>query len=276
MFEESKTPLLSIGMVADLHYAPITVGNRYCSESLTKLQAAVEVLRTRELDLVICLGDVIDKSETIEAEVACIREVTGALSALRAEKHVVLGNHDVSELSKAQFVDAWGAEASHYSFDCNGVHIVILDSNFNPDGSSFAPGNFHWADAWIGEEQLCWLDKDLASAGETPTLVFCHANLDHRVRASGEINGHIFRDAVKVRAVLEAAGNVKAVVQGHDHGGHQAVINGIPYLILRAMVEGSGLEQNAFAILSLLTNGEVVLEGFGQQPSVPKASTSMS
>ncbi|MFT5241860.1 MAG: 3',5'-cyclic AMP phosphodiesterase CpdA [Kiritimatiellia bacterium] len=268
MNSETTHSLLSIGLVADLHYAPITVGNRYCSESLTKLQAAVAVFQERDLDLVVCLGDVIDESETIEGSLSCVREVVQTLNLLPAAKHYVLGNHDVSELSKAQFLASCGGNVSYYSFDCRGVHIVILDSNFNADGTSFAPGNFEWNDAWIGDEQIRWLRQDLAGAGERPTLVFCHANLDHRVRENGELNGHIVKDAAKVREVLEAAGNVKAVIQGHDHAGNQSTINGIPYILLHGMVEGSGLAQNAYALLSLMTNGAIHLEGFGQQSSM--------
>jgi 3',5'-cyclic AMP phosphodiesterase CpdA len=268
MNSETTHSLLSIALVADLHYAPITVGNRYCSESLTKLKAAVDVFQERHLDLVVCLGDVIDESETIEGSLSCVRDVVQALDVLPAEKHYVLGNHDVSELTKAQFLAAVGAESSCYSFDCRGVHIVILDSNFNPDGTPFAPGNLEWNDAWVGEEQICWLREDLAGAGERPTLVFCHANLDHRVRENGELNGHIVKDAAKVREVLEAAGNVKAVIQGHDHAGNQSTINGIPYIVLRGMVEGSGLAQNAYALLSLMSDGAIQLEGFGQQSSM--------
>ncbi len=259
---------LRIGLVTDLHYAPMTVGSRCCSESLTKLQAAVDNFQQRDLDLVVCVGDVIDKSEKIEGELGCIREVVETLDQLPAESHFVLGNHDVSELTKAQFLAACGQKASYYSFDCRGVHIVILDSNFNPDGSSFSPGNLEWNDAWIGDEQIAWLESDLAAAGDVPTVVFSHANLDHRVLKNGALNAHIVKDAHKVRAVLEASGNVKAVIQGHDHSGQQSTINGIPYIILRAMVEGSGLEQNSSAILSLRDDGDVSLEGFGKQPSL--------
>ena len=271
MNTKTTEPRLVIGLIADLHYAPITVGTRHCSESLTKLKAAVEVLKTRELDLVVCLGDVIDKSDTVEAELVCIREVTDSLDSLDAKKHFVLGNHDVSELTKDQFLGAVGAKRSYYSFDCNGVHMVILDSNFNSDGRPFAPGNFEWNDAWVGDEQIAWLKDDLTATGDMPTLVFCHANLDHRVRKNGELNGHIVKDAVRVREVLESHGHVKAVIQGHDHSGLRSTINGIPYIVLRAMTEGSGLEQNAFAILTLSENGEVTLEGFGQQPSLTHA-----
>ena len=261
-------PRITIGLVTDLHYAPMTVGNRYCGESLSKLRAGVTTLQTRNVDLLVCLGDVIDKSETVEKEIVRVREVADTLARLPVDHHFVLGNHDVSELTKDQFLAACEAEATYYSFDFKGVHLIILDSNFNPDGESFAPGNFCWNNAWIGTEQLAWLETDLAAAGDSPTLVFCHANLDSRFRKDGQLNGHVVKDAPKVRTILETSGIVKAVIQGHDHGGQQSVIHGIPYITLRAMVEGSGLAQNAFSVLSLTQGGDIILEGFGQQPSM--------
>ncbi len=261
-------PLITIGLVTDLHYSTTPYGNRFCDESLTKLQQSVETFCERRPDVMIHLGDAIDVSEPIEQELTCIREVRETLDKVPGEVHTLLGNHDVSELTKAQFLEAWGASQSYYSFDCRGVHMVMLDSNFNSDGSDFAPDAFEWYDAWIGEKQLAWLKSDLEAAGSTPTLVFCHANLDHRVRDNGELNSHIVKDAAAVREVLEASGCVKAVIQGHCHSGFQATIKGIPYIVLRAMVEGSGLEQNAYAILSLMNDDTVVLEGFGQQESM--------
>ena len=265
---DSSKPLLSIALVADLHCAPITVGNRHCSESLGKLQAAVKALETKEPDLIICLGDMIDKSETIEEELSCIREVKDCLNTLPAEKHFLIGNHDVSELTKKQYMSACGTAAPYYSFDYKGVHIVILDSNFNDDGSSFGPGNINGKGYWVSQEQILWLKDDLTSSEETPALVFCHANLDHRIRRDGKLNGHIVKNAAELREIFETTGNVRAVIQGHDHGGVQQTINGIPYITLHAMVEGSGLEQNAFGILSLYENNRSYLQGFGRQPSL--------
>ena len=45
-------------------------------------------------------------------------------------------------------------------------------------------------------------------------------------------------DAAQVRQVIENAGNVCAVIQGHYHPGRAVEVNGIPYIGLAAMVEG--------------------------------------
>ena len=64
------------------------------------------------------------------------------------------------------------------------------------------------------------------------------------------------------------AGKVLLVVQGHSHENEQAVIGGIPYLILRAVVLGPGRENSAAALLTLGPDGVCVL-GFGQQTGWP-------
>lgn len=262
------SPRLVVGLVTDLHYAPTTVGSRHCSESIAKLQEAVHTFRTRNVDLVINLGDSIDACGSADAALARLKEVDATLAASGIDTYALVGNHDVEELTHAQVLAARKLPSAHRAFDCAGVHIVLLDSNLNPDGSSFSKGDFAWNDAWIGEAQMRWLKADLEASAGKPTLVFCHANLDDRRRANGALNGHIVRDAAEVRHILEEAGSVIAVLQGHDHKGFASSIHGIPTIGLRAMVEGSGLEQNAYALLSPLPDGGMVLEGFGQQPSL--------
>jgi alkaline phosphatase len=40
------------------------------------------------------------------------------------------------------------------------------------------------------------------------------------------------------------------------------MIQGIHYYTLKAMVEGSGLEQNAYAVVDVLKDGNLVVTGF--------------
>jgi 3',5'-cyclic AMP phosphodiesterase CpdA len=261
-------PLITIGLVTDIHYANSTVGQRYCGESLVKLKQCLDTFKDRKPDVIMNLGDSIDTSDPVEDELVRLGEIQDAILSTRIESHYLLGNHDVAELTRDVFLKAAGFPdgKSYYSLDCRGVHMVVLDSNFNEDGTPFSAGNFCWYDAWVGAEQIAWLKDDLEAAGSMPVIVFCHANLDDRMRDDGKMNGHIVKDAAAVRDVIEASDHVRAVVQGHCHSGAQTIINGIPYIILRAMVVGSG--ETAYSLLSLMEDGEVVLEGFGNQESM--------
>ena len=75
------------------------------------------------------------------------------------------------------------------------------------------------------------------------------------------------RNAAQVRTVIESAGNVRGVLQGHCHPGTRASINGIPYIGMRAMVTGPGRAHNAYAVVTLARDGRIVVEGYGQQES---------
>ena len=263
-------PLVSIGLVTDLHYAPGVAGTRYYQDSLAKLEHAVASFDSLLLDLLINLGDSIDYCASVEDEVRHFTRIRQTLSGLPVPTHILSGNHDVAELTREQFLAQIPQRLGHsyYSFDCRDVHIILLDTNINSDGSPFSKGNFQWDDTWIGTEQFAWLRADLAAAGDRPALVFCHANLDDRKRPNGTVDGHIVKDAGAVRAVLERSGNVKAIISGHCHQGGDSIIHGIPHIILRAMVEGQGLENNAYSQLSLFADGTVSLKGFAQQPSL--------
>lgn len=262
-------PLITLGLFADPHYAKLQYGDRHCEDSLEKLRVCIDTFNDRNLDLAVNLGDFIDKADDKDVEFGYLAAVWKVYEAFCGRRHYVVGNHDVATFTKQEYLRHCGTDhpLPYYSFDRDGVHCVLLDSNCHEDGTDFSAGNFAWDNAWIPEAQMAWLRDDLKAAGDRPVLVFCHGNLDHRLW-NGTLDPHVVRNAAEVRTVLERAGTVKAVVQGHYHPGMNAILNGIPYIGLRAMVVGPGLEHNAYAILSLYEDGTVQVEGFGQQPSL--------
>lgn len=261
--------LVTFGVFADAHYADHQYADRYCYDSLEKLKACIETFNNRGLSMAVNLGDSIDKADRKEDELAFLAAVRAVYGTFRGTRHYVLGNHDVATLTKEEFLThcAEDRREPYYAFDYGSVHFVVLDCNSHADGTDFSEGHFEWDEAWLTRTQLEWLDKDLAAAVDSPVVIFCHENLDHRLY-NDKLDPHVVRNADQVRFVLERAGNVRLVLQGHYHSGMQTVINGIPYIGLRAMVVGAGLDQNAFGICSLYEDGKVVLEGFGQQERV--------
>jgi alkaline phosphatase len=55
---------------------------------------------------------------------------------------------------------------------------------------------------------------------------------------------------------------VLAVFQGHDHPGGYTLINGIHYYTLRAVIEGSGEANNAYAVAEISPAGDIVVTGY--------------
>jgi alkaline phosphatase len=254
----------SFGVITDLHYAEIPPkGKRYCADSRAKLDQALATFAARHLPLVVELGDLIDAGPNQAADLGYLKTIRASLAKYPGQQRFVLGNHCVWTISKDEFLAGWGSTGvpTYYSFDQGGWHFVVLDGDFRRDGTAYDKGNFHWTDSWIPDAQQQWLADDLRRAGARPSVVLIHQNLQDSTLSCGVKNAH------RVRKILEAAGNVKAVLQGHLHEGASVTIAGIPYFTFKAAVEGPGLDNNAYAIVSLGPGDRVSVEGFGRQPS---------
>ena len=262
---------LSIGLLADPHVAGGVYGNRYCDQSLAKLADCIDAFIERRVDMVVNLGDAIDG---VEGGSMGPREhflaVRQAVARFDGPKHLVLGNHDVDCLTKAELIALAGCEAAqaYYSFDETGLHFVVLDTNNYADGTDFTPADHpeDWGDAWLGRPQLDWLADDLAAAGERPTIIFAHAGLDDR-QIDGRRDPHCVIDGPAARDIFARAGNVRAVFQGHYHTGRSCVQDGISYITLAAMCKGP-YPQTAYAIATFHADGAITLEGLGRQESI--------
>ena len=265
---QTSPVLLSFGLFADLHYADKIYSGRHCAESGDKLRVCIDDFNSRELALAVCLGDVIDHVGVREEELQNLATMREEIARFRGDVHVLMGNHDLDALPKDEFLQNCGTVRPErfYSFDMDAVHFVVLDGNYLEDGTEYEPGNFMWDGAWLSADQITWLEDDLKAHSSGPVIVFCHQNIDERFWGTDR-DGHCLCNAADVRPVLERAGNVSAVFQGHSHGGHYENQKGVTYVTLRAMVEGPGLENNAYAIASLHEDRSLTVEGFGQQES---------
>jgi len=255
----SGTPL-RFGVMTDLHYADRDrAGSRYYRDSLSKAGEGIAVFNEQKVDFVIETGDFKDQGRPSDeaSTLTYLQTVEKVFQQFNGPTYHVLGNHDMDSISKQQFlgnVENTGIAAgrNYYSFDVKGVHCVVLDANFNSDGSDYDHGNFNWTDANIPNAEIDWLKDDLAAA-KGIVVVFLHQLLD------GEGSVYV-NNAVDVRKVLEDSGKVAAVFQGHHHAGSYNLINGIHYYTLKAMIEGPYPENNVFAIVEVLGDRMIVTD----------------
>lgn len=257
------TPSLRLGIITDCHYADRDrSGTRYYRESLTKLPEAIDRFNSLNLDMAVELGDLIDEAADVAGELGHLEKVEAIYGRFKGERHYVLGNHCVWTLTKQEFIDNCGLKKPNYSFDKGEFHFIILDACFRQDGVSYGRKNFVWNDTLIPDEQLEWLQSDLA-ATKKQSIVFAHQRLDY---SPSDANwGMTVKNAPRVRQILEQSGRVLAVFQGHSHQNDHREVGGIHYCVLRAMVEGSGQEQNGYSVVSLFADGSIKIEGFRQQ-----------
>lgn len=255
---EGARAKLRFGLITDLHFADKpAAGTRHYRESPTKLAEAAESFRGDQTDFVVELGDLIDSSDSVEADLGYLERISRDVSAVSNKRHYVLGNHCVELLTKEEFLRGVGQERSFYSFDLGDHHFVVLDACFRADGEPYGRKNSQWTDANIPPHEVDWLRADLAGTSR-PTIVFAHQRLD-----VGRPYG--VGDAPEIRGLLEGSGKVRAVFQGHSHKNDYHEISGIHYVTLAAMVEGSGAENNAYAAVDLEDDGSIRVHGFRKQ-----------
>ena len=151
--------------------------------------------------------------------------------------HVVLGNHDIlgiadespldeshPQYGKQYFLDRFGLERTYYSFDHEGWHFVIMDS-LGIVGNSYR--------GWVDEEQLAWLDDDLAAAGK-PTVISTHvpifSNFIELVRGTSEgiPEGISVVNSNEVASIIEKH-PVRLVLAGHLHINESFFYKGTEY-----------------------------------------------
>ena len=258
----SRCGPVRFGMVTDCHSADAdTRGTRFYRESLAKLAECVALMNKERVEFVIELGDFKDQNRppVEQKTLSYLEAVEKVFQRFDGPTYHVLGNHEMDSISKGQClvrVENTGIDRgrSYYSFGLNGLHFVVLDANYKADGTDYDHGNFEWTDTNIPSEQLEWLKKDLAAVGG-PVVVFVHQLLDG-------VGPVYVNNAADVRQILEASGKVLAVFQGHHHSGGYTNIAGIHYYTLKALVEGSGAENNSYAIAEVGQDGGITITGY--------------
>ncbi|NPA37806.1 MAG: hypothetical protein GXO47_13255 [Chlorobi bacterium] len=255
---------LRFGWVTDIHYARREPKwNRFYTESIEKLREAVELFNTLDLDFIIETGDFKDQNEQPEHNktLQYLKEVESEFAKYRGDRFHVFGNHDVDSISKTDFLSIAGnsgisRDKTYYSFEKKGFRCIILDACFKTDGTPYDNGNFDWKNTIIPEAQLSWLKKELGKSSG-PVLVFVHQQLD------GPGDGDYFiNNSEEVRKVLEDSGNVLAVFQGHYHEGNYNKINNIHYITEKALVDGSGEENNSYSVATVTVSGDIRIDGY--------------
>ena len=250
------------GIITDCHYADAEPqGTRFYRESLGKLAQCVDRMNAERVDFLIELGDFKDQNRPAveEKTLVHLRDIEAAFRRFQGRRYHVLGNHDMDSISKPQFLShventGMGAGRSYYSFDVRGLHCIVLDANYRPDGSDYDHGNFDWTNANIPAHELDWLQQDLATC-PGHVVVFIHQRLDG--------TGPVFvKNAPQVRQILQASNRVLAVFQGHDHEGDYRHLDGIPYYTLKAVVEGSGADNNSYALVEVHSDQSLTVTGY--------------
>jgi len=232
---------LRIGISTDLHanVADSPGEHKVMIDYPERLSAFVGAMNAWPADLLVDLGDFVNGAFVLAPVPVSPAQIPGVLANAESiharfsgPRYHVLGNHDVYDLSKEEFLAGTGAPWTYGSFEAKGYHLVILDVQYTT--ADVPLGHATWVvQGWVPRVELDWLRADLAAA-QLPTIVCVHQRLDGALETLTQKPQVLNADVV--RGILEASGNVIAVFQGHDHRSAYALVNGIHYITFAALV----------------------------------------
>ena len=234
---------MKIGVFSDAHYchAEVLCDTRRSSLSLAKIREAMDVFRAAGVDACICLGDLTDHAptDTKEDVVSCFGEILGLIRSYNIPFYLVPGNHDYLMMTADELFKA-GIKIPPYTLSMGGYQFVFLDANYRSDGRRFDVAGVEWTDSNLPNEQCLFLNDALSKAKE-PCIVCIHENLDPLVESH-----HIVKNSETIRQIIRESCKVKLVLQGHYHPGAERTIDGIKYVTLPAMCEGTNNSYHIF------------------------------
>ncbi len=265
---------MKIGFFADPHYChakTLNNGRRFPLRSYERLKEALDVFKIAKCEAIISLGDLIDhtpeKDRILptdhEEALFCLSEVVDLLHETGLPVYYVPGNHDYLDLSFDDFAKITGAAPLPFVLETDLHRLVFLDGNFREDRRRFDIAGVEWTDAWLTDDQISLIQQELSKTrpSDKPVILIVHENLDPWIREDHQLkNASLIRQMlVKYKDDLkqqhskedsELSGSMitPLVIQGHYHPGADNTVDGIHYLTLPAMCEGTS---NPYCILDL-------------------------
>jgi predicted phosphodiesterase len=180
------------------------------------------------VDFAIQLGDLTHTGRPEQFE-----EARSILDELACPLYPVVGNHDNMQSDNKQGWKTFaGMDSTIYSFDHQGYHFVVTDCTLDP----YKPPRVR-----CGKGLRDWVAADLRAHRETPAIVLSHYNMWERGwNARFDTTGRYgeYKGMPELRQVLEQAGNVLAVINGHVHANRVEVHSGIYYIDVGATLVG--------------------------------------
>jgi alkaline phosphatase len=263
--------LVSFGLFTDLHAhdRDSPLDGKWMTHTEERLTAFTETMNARAVDFVVQLGDFVNGWLVLGADLGDPERIPSILawadalySAFAGPRYHVLGNHDLFNLDKAEIRSILGLDSTYYSFDAGPFHFVTLDVQYAQDGADLA-NTFSGVAGFVPDAELTWLRQDLAANRGRPTIVFVHQMLDAFIEEWGR---PLVANQPNVQRVLQEAGNVIAVFQGHDHAYRHEVVGGIHYVTFEALVDQDSPPSWAVITLDPLAR-TITIDGTGDQPS---------
>lgn len=223
---------LKLGFVTDFEYGyKKKIGNKLTSRAPEELEKIVKFFNEEfHPEIVIEGGDMVESSlSKRQTTINQFNEINAIFSKLQAKRGYVFGNHDLRDLSKSELTGILGMENSHGYFDLGDWRFVLMDTNFEKDGSDLGP-NFY-VGGRVSESEFSWLRE--AFQTEKPIMLFSHHS-PMPVMTDGKLNTNNKNliNGLEVHNFLKQFPNLVLVLSGHDPSFRFNEFEGVNYLIV--------------------------------------------
>lgn len=232
--DKKAKKVLTIAHITDVHIRP-----EY--NAVDRFKKCLELIRKNNVDFILNGGDSIYAADYDNITKDRVLELwkcwnDAVILVKDIPMYSVLGNHDMwwkgkgDELyGKPGVLKMLGLQNNYYSFDKNGWHFIMLDSN-HPQ----TPG-------MLDDEQWKWFTEDVAANSQhKPTLIMSHYPLlsctgivDNKpdfigpFKVSGSYN-HL--DIMKFIEIFNQHKNIRLCLSGHIHLLDKVWYNNVHYL----------------------------------------------
>lgn len=195
--------------------------SNYMFERYPVFMAACEDLHNAkcDIDALIGAGDITENAFAVDYQL-----VYDGFEGLDTRYILASGNHDIRlrfyQQSLKAFSDLANAlngdedmDCYHFSERIEGYKVIVLGSD-----------RTELEQAYISDEQLEWLDDEVAEENGKPTFVICHQPLKdthNEKNAFGSITkagGHVGEQSIAIKKILSKYDNV-FFISGHLHSG---------------------------------------------------------
>ncbi len=236
---------MKIGLFTDAHYCNFENlgGSRFPEAAYERIERGLDLFKKENVDLVICLGDLVDDCKNEKDNIDSIRKITSMIRSYGIDFYCLMGNHDYQNFTREEFDFLTDGAYPPFTLETEKSLLVFLDCNYEDSGEVYRKGEVDWMNTRLPEDQIRKLRDCLSQNRRKKIYVFSHQNIDKDAPGS-----HIVHNADEIRALFNEYGNVEAVIQGHYHSGHKNIIDGIKYITLPALCEG---EAEFFEILDI-------------------------
>ena len=203
--------------LSDIHWGFKGAPNPDAANTLKKAIVSVNALDVLP-DFIMFTGDLTHTTDDPKERRRRLAEFKEIAANLKVQNvRFMPGEHDASLDFGAAYKEFFGE--TFYSFDHRGVHFVVVDNVSDPG-------------AKIGEEQLAWLAKDLATRKQDdPIVIFTHRPLFDLVPKWDWAT----RDGSRAIEMLMAYKNV-TVFYGHIHQEHHHMTGHIAHHAAKSLI----------------------------------------